>query len=265
MRNFFLAACCVAAPLAFASDLELQEGQWMIYVQSTDLSLGANSDGYTDSLSSTEGTQSNAYLDFGLSGAYKINERTKLGSYIYLYRDSDVSTTEVSGTTTEETTTVDFRYQLSPFVEYQLTETLYAYGEWSYYFDNGNEITELGGATSYASDDYSSRNLYVGLIYRQDIRPDLMLEAEGYLGLGRVHYEDPENSNDNSDTYYQRLVGNLGGRYFLANNFSINAGLTVRAGRLSGYEIDGDEVDLSDYDWSYMNFGTTFGFSYYHR
>lgn len=253
------------ATVASASELDLQPGQWSLNLKPTNANLffGTTTTDFPES----DFTSKTASMDFSLqgSGAYALNEDIQIGGYARVFTTKAVDTNTSGSATISDDESRDAGFEINPFIEYQLTDEFHARAELSYYYSGADVTTDMDGNETFTADNYSSPEIWLGGVYKKDLNDKAMLRAAVNVGIDWQNYEDEEDSSDTfSETYLRSTItGDV--HYFLANNFSVDAGLGLYAGKLTKQTDDGEEVDLSDFDWSYFNVGTRFGFTYYHR
>ncbi|WP_040557735.1 outer membrane beta-barrel protein [Reinekea blandensis] len=265
MKKLITVSLLSLATVASASELDLQPGQWSVNLKPTEANLffGSTKTDYPES-NATDKTTS---VDFSLqgSGTYALNEQVQVGGYarVFATKSGDIET--AGGTTISDNESRDSGFQINPFVEYQVSGDFHARVELSYYYSGADVTTDMDGNETFTADNYNSPEIWLGGVYKKDINDKAMLRAAANVGIDWQNYEDEEDSSDTfSETYLRSTItGDV--HYFLANNFSVDAGLGLYAGKLINQTNDGEEVDLSDFDWSYFNVGTRFGFTYYHR
>jgi hypothetical protein len=254
-----------AAVSVSASELDVQQGQWSVELQPTDLniSFGSNKNEYPDI--NTVDSYSNSSKRFTFSGRYGYKENITIGLYtnVSLYNSGDKLTTDLGETST---TTYDFDYSIEPSFEYALMNNFALFGAINLYFDDADRTVDQDGNESYdGNNKLTSTPLWVGGIYKNDVKENILFTSKLYAGLDKDYSEDQIDSNESWETNYVRVNFLNDAHYFLANNFSVNAGLGLYAGYRASGKTNGIENDFGNDTWSYQNFGTRFGFTYYHR
>lgn len=250
----------------YASELDLQPGQWSISLQPTDFYF--DSDGYEYENPSTESveTERESTIKAALSAEYRVNEKISAGGYVSYYSVKGVSQVEESGTLTTDDTYKDSVTRFNPYVKFYVTPDISIIGKLAYYSDDAAESTDINGDTSYSTYNYKNRGIYIGAGYIKELNDKLVLDGELLIGSYTYGTEDPEDESINDEYSYTEVDFSANAKYFFNPSFSADAGLSLVSGSFSKYRYDGEEIDVSEiFDDSYLDYGIDLGFSYYHR
>lgn len=233
----------------YASELDIQKGQWSAEVDNIDFNL--NLGGTTATNGSGVETKSGALrLAYNIRGRYAFTDtlilRLETGySALKEYRQELNDTSKIW----DEPST---RSRLAPAIEYFISDNLALLGGLG-----------LSGSGSDAEKGFNFK-FFGGLLYTKDLSERLLFSSENIV-LRESDIAAPNGWDDTTyGTRYLRFGTTNQAKYFIANNFSVNIGINLNGGMRTSKTIDGETID-DDTKWSYNNLGSTFGFTYYHR
>lgn len=252
MKNLGYIAAIALLNTAFAADLDIQKGQWSAEIDEINFNFGTGGSKKTysdvDGDFSKDGRFGGGIQIVGRYGVSNITVlRLKTGLSGYRYYEQAPNSDELEWTISTSS------YELSPSVELKLSK-------------NWSSLTGFGlsGKNNSENDSEFSMQVFGGALYNHDLSDKLLLTSETAV-VWDLDKDAPTGwENEVTDTTYFRFYNVTQGKFFLANNFSVNLGVAFSKGARLGKSVDGDDV-TGDTKWSYQNIGTTFGFTYYHR
>ena len=248
-----------------ATELDLQPGQWAFSVKSVNVNLSGYNNKFNNPDSDSSSTSKGGNLNIQGWGQYAKSEQLTLGFFARVYQNSSTSASETAGTETF-TTTTDFDFAIEPSFQYKVKGELAVYGAVYYAADDANLTVDQDGAENYnGNTDYSNLTLWTGLIFKKDYRENMLINVEGLAGYRTRNWVDAIDSNDTTRDTYLLTRGIFETKYFLANNFSVDAGVTASLDKRLATEFDGTEFDYGNQTYNQLRFGTRFGFTYYIR
>jgi opacity protein-like surface antigen len=265
MKKLLAVSLVGLAGAVAASDLDLQTGQWSVNLKPTNLSVSAGSSKSEYPDANTTDTSGSSNRTIILDGRYGFKDNVILGLYgrIYSFTSNDKSNVSDTITSTKRT---DFDYTITPSIEYAINKNVALYGSLAYQFDDADLTTDQDGNENYSgNNNFTSFTVSGGVLYKKDIKSNLMIMSKLVAGWDKDYSEEEVDSSESWETQYRRVSFTNDAIYFLANNFSVDAGIGLYAGKRLNGKTNDVENDYGDDTWSYTNVGTRLGFTYYHR
>ncbi len=265
MKKLLAVSLASLAGFVGASELDLQPKQWSFSVKSINANASSYSDKYDYPDLDSSYTYSGGNFNVQGTGNYALNEKVTLGLYARVYRNVSGSSNESAGLATS-TKTTDFDFAFEPSIAYKLKNNISVYASLYHFSDDADVTVDQDGNKDFnGNDQYSNTVLWTGVLFKKDIKPNVMLDAEILAGLRTRHWQDEVDSTDTYQDQFLLTRANVDARYFLANNFSVDAGIGLSMSSRLNAKDDGVDVDFGNDTYKEVSYGTRLGFTFYHR
>lgn len=265
MKKLFAVTLIGLSGSLSAAELDLQPGQWSVDLLPTSLSVFSNNNTTENAGAEQISKDHDGGFSFSTDIRHAIDTKVQVGSYVK-YWTSNVSTrATTAGVVTADAREKDSGTSLNPYLYYAVTPEVSLYGELGFYTSPAAILTDSAGNKFYSSYERKEYGVFVGAVYKKDLKPNIMLEVLGAVGMNSYKNTDPANSSDTYEWIYLRNVVAATGKYFLADNFSANGTAGLFIGRKTSERNDGVEVSIDNDQFSYSNVSVKAGFTYYFR
>lgn len=265
MKHALMAAVCAMGTGVMASELDVQPGQWALHLKPTTAGYNIETSKLVTPSSSTTDLETSTVLQASVAGEYRFSNSLLVGGSASYINFKINGNRDVDGTETIDTTARTSLYTANPFLRYYVNDSFALQAEVAYSGTPAAESTDIDGDKTNLTTEGYETDLLGGFVYRSDLKPNVLMSLEAMGGIRTTYNEDPDDREDTEKQQEYVAEATLDFNYFLATNFSVNAGLSASYGQLFLAEDDGVELDLNDTEISQLDYGTRFGFTYYHR